>query len=146
MPQMDDEEYPAPPALVGVIDQDVDPLKWLAVDDSMQVGRVQTSAGPLKIAAITEQEFAMLMKRARVIDPMTKQPRTQPMLLRRWLIAYSISKANGLEGRNEIQADNPLLMKKLTGELTTIQQAVQKLSGLDDEGNSSKPDPEPFLG
>ena len=144
-----------PPVPTGeVIEHDVDPATWLEKDDSTRTATVMTSAGPLRIAAINDDELDKLMALAK-----TKVDRTNPrgerkidtMRLRRLLITYSINKAYGYENPpgNLHQPDkalsptNPKLLRKLTGELTKIQKEVQSLSGLDDD--NEKPKPEDFL-
>jgi hypothetical protein len=113
--------------------KDIDPAGWLAHDDSLVTGSVEITVKgeprTLQIAAITERENNDLLKASKKfnkLDP--KNPKMDFTEYRLRAIAYSLNKANP---GSLVTAES--LQGRLTGQLTKIQEAVFKLSGLETE-------------
>lgn len=118
---------------------DVAPRDWLQKDDSLYSEYVETTAGRLKIAALTEAEVDVLLKGSR--RPVTPGDRKSAMktdmsLFRYNMTAHSINKAAGLidESTGQLRAGGIMpeelrKSKKLAGELTVIFNEIARISG-----------------
>lgn len=113
--------------------RDIDPASWLAHNDAIVTGSVDITVDneprSLLIAAITERENNDLLKASKKfnkLDP--KNPKMDFTEYRLRAIAYSLNKANPGSA-----VTSEALQGKLTGQLTKIQEAVFKLSGLETE-------------
>jgi hypothetical protein len=125
------------PAKAG---KDIDPASWLAHDEADLTGNVEVMVNgeprTLRIAPITEKENNDLLKASRKfnkLDP--KNPKMDFTEYRLRAIAYSLNKANP---GNTITSE--ALLGRLTGQLTKIQEAVFRLSGLEVESRSDVTD------
>lgn len=108
---------------------DADPNNWLAMPSDM-LGDVVVDSVRLKISALTEEETQRLMRMNTKPDPArpTDPPRLDPMRFRLALIAASLNKANP----NAVQITPNQLGSRKTGSLTKIQDAIMRLSGMDE--------------
>jgi hypothetical protein len=115
--------------------EDIDPRDWLTSDDSAVIGYVNTRAGRLKIAALTESETDMIRKGSeKLINPgkPNSGKRIDLKKLRVLTASQSINKANkDRPGYIPLMPDD--LEKKLAGEITAIVNAISKLSGYGEE-------------
>lgn len=118
---------------------DIDPRQWLQSDDSAIVGYVNTRAGRLKIAALTEVESDQIRKGSE--KPLfpgknNSAKRIDLKTLRLLTATYSLNKAY-----KDTPGFQPLLPneleKKLAGEVTSIVNAISKLSGYTEEEDES---------
>lgn len=109
--------------------QDIDPSDWLGKEDGESIGYVEVEGSRLKIAALTEAETQRLIKLSRRPDPQRPgdPPRLDSSQLRLQTICASLNKANP----DKPQITPNQLMGKKTGILTTIQEAIMNLSGMD---------------
>jgi len=115
--------------------KDIDPADWLGVEDGQMFGTVEVEGVRLKIAALTEAETQRLMKLSRRPDPAHPgdPPRLDPGHLRLLTIVTSLNKANP----DKAQITPNQLSNKKTGVLTTLQEAIMQLSGMDTERRPS---------
>lgn len=118
---------------------DVAPRDWLQKDDSTYTEWVDTTAGRLKIAALTEAEVDVLLKGAkRPVTPGDRKSamKTDMQLFRYNMTAHSINKAAGLINEvngqllpGAIMPEELRKSKKLAGELTVIFNEIARISG-----------------
>jgi len=127
-------------AEVAVV-EDIDPRQWLTSDDSAVIGYVNTRAGRLRIAALTESETDRVRKGAeKPINPgkPSMGKRVDLKLLRTLTACESLNKA--YRGRPGFQPMMPSeLESKLAGEITAIVNEIAKLSGYSEEEEESLP-------
>lgn len=115
----------------GINDVSLD--AWLADDaDTKKVGKVRVSSGYLTVAAIMEDELELLQKACERPDPRrgrgaVKFDSTQ---FKRLLAAKGLAKANGGGNEGAILA---ALIRKPAGDVTTIAEAVTKVSGFSEQ-------------
>jgi hypothetical protein len=111
--------------------EDIDPRHWLESDDGAVTGFVNTRAGRLKIAALTEAETDQVRRGSeKPINPGNPKSgkRIDLKKLRTLTVCVSLNKAH--PGSN-IMPDE--LEKKLSGEITMIVNEISKLSGYSEE-------------
>ena len=124
-----------------VVEEDIDPRQWLTHDTSTVTTTVQTMAGRLKIAALDEKETEAARKFAE--KPSNPGRPNGPKdinltKLRCATVALSLNKAYGYTNTpNQIQPDE--IQRKLSGEITTIVEAISKLSGYQEDNQDSDP-------
>lgn len=120
--------------------QDIDPADWLARDDTSKTGYVYMDGGRMKVGLLTQGDYERLERDSRVIDPRNPHGPRKPNAnkLARSIIAFAINKG---AGRDVVTADD--LLRKPTGDLKAIQDAVLRVSGMDEE--SMRPDPTSFF-
>lgn len=119
----------------SVEQEDIDPRSWLQSEDSEIIGYVNTRAGKLKIAALTEAETDRIRKGSeKPINPgkPNSGKRVDLKLLRLLTATESINKANkGRPGYVPVMWSE--LDRKLSGEITSIVNEISKLSGYSEE-------------
>lgn len=111
--------------------EDIDPRQWLTSDDSSVIGYVNTRAGRLKIAALTEAESDLVRKGSEKPTNPGKPNSSRKInmkLLRTLTVCMSLNKA--YPGSNITPAE---LEIKLAGEITSIVSEIGKLSGYTEE-------------
>lgn len=121
--------------------EDIDPRQWLTSDDSAVIGYVNTRAGRLRIAALTEAETDRVRKGAeKPINPGKPNmgKKVDLKLLRTLTACASLNKAYA--GRANYQPMMPSeLEAKLAGEITAIVNEIAKLSGYSEDEEESLP-------
>lgn len=111
---------------------DVSLEAYLKQDDSDIVGKVRVRGGNLSIASVTEDELDRIQQAADKPNVKAGRGATKfdPGLFKRLLASKSLSKASG--GRVSEGEILRQLGNKLSGDVTTIAEAVIKLSGFDE--------------
>lgn len=140
--QVEDQEEVSSNGVADVVPvEDIDPRQWLTSDDSAVIGYVNTRAGRLKIAALTEAETDKVRKGAeKPINPgkPNQGKRVDLKLLRTLTACASLNKAYA--GRpNFIPMMPNELEAKLAGEITAIVNEIAKLSGYTEDEEESLP-------
>src|SRR5712664_4222247 len=83
--------------------QDIDPGQWLNASSGTLTDFVDTKAGRLKIAALTEKEADTIRKQAETIDPRNpRQRQISTKKLRLSTVAASVNKAYGYAPGNPL--------------------------------------------
>lgn len=106
---------------------------WLSYDASQVRGTVNTVAGPLVIAPITEDELDLIQRASQKPDVVRGQVVLDPTKFKRGLVAKSLSKAaDGSITEAEVLGRLTQPPAKLAGEVARIAEEIIKLSGFQD--------------
>jgi hypothetical protein len=133
-------EDTTPTSSVAADPQDIDPGQWLTATSGLVTGFVQTRAGRLKIAALTEKEADMIRKSSESMVPGNpRQRQTSIKKLRLSTVAASVNKAYGYVVGNPSFLTPDKLESALSGELTMIIAEISKLSGFAEEDQGQNP-------
>lgn len=124
--------------------EDIDPEQWLAHDDENVYDYVETRAGRLKIAALSEKELRII--RRSIQRPQRAGSNSQANReadlerLRASIVAYSLNKAYEWFGTDkELTPKRIVESNKLSGEVSILLIKIQEISGFKAEvlNNSS---------
>jgi hypothetical protein len=132
-----DQLLPETPEEIAVAaePQDIDPGEWLTASEQVITGYVDTIAGRLKIAALTEEESEKIRKSAESINPANPRgPRIMSLMkMRLATVAASLNKAYGYAPSDPRYLTAAKMPKTLAGEVTMIVKKITELGGYTEE-------------
>lgn len=118
--------------------QDIDPAQWLTASATIPVGYVNTKAGRLKIAALTEKESDAIRRASQ--SPVPGKPQQRQLNLKKLrlaTVAASVNKAYGYTPADPRFIQPEQMEVALSGEITTIVSEISKLSGFVEDSQES---------
>lgn len=136
----DSLEPESPESNQAPVIQDIDPATWLSASSGVITGFVDTKAGRLRIAALTEKEADTVRKLAESPDPRNpRQRQLNLMKLRLLTVASSVNKAYGYSIASPGYMVPEKMYGTLSGEITMIVAEITKLSGFTEDNQGQNP-------